>query len=319
MRIAATLSAASATYGSRVTLSGRLLYRPDASRAYAPFPAQPVAVYSSRTPASPVATLTTGQSGQFRLPLPAEAATTTWTLIAGGAVGTPAASTATAKLTEMVRVPVAFSKFSVSLDQYGKVGYSGCLGLRAGIPVAAVAGFSQPKIQYSAGPAGPWHSLASATLTRAPCGNGGEEFSGRVTARLNLAYYRAYFPRHIAALGTSYLAAASPAVLAWKFADRITSFRASPVTVGERGNLTVEGALQYYHFGWHGYRGQDVLIILRPKGAGTWYWIRRVSTGPDGRFDVTFADPLSATWSAEYPGNGTHLATVAAKSWVLVK
>ena len=61
----------------------------------------------------------------------------------------------------------------------------------------------------------------------------------------------------------------------------------------------VRGTLQYYHFGWHGYPGQVALIILRPKDRGTW-----------------FADPLSATWSAEYLGNGTHLATVAAMVYV---
>jgi hypothetical protein len=74
--------------------------------------------------------------------------------------------------------------------------------------------------------------------------------------------------------------------------------------------------LQYYHFGWHGYLGQVALIILRPKDRGTWYWIRQVTTGPGGHFSVTFADPLSATWSVEYLGNGTHLATVSAMAYV---
>jgi hypothetical protein len=137
-----------------------------------------------------------------------------------------------------------------------------------------------------------------------------------VAARLNLAYYRAYFAGRIAAFGPGYLASASPTLLAWKYADRMTSFRVSPAIAGKKGTLTVRGTLQYYHFGWHGYPGQVALIILRPKDRGTWYWIRQVTTGPGGHFSATFADPLSATWSAEYLGNGTHLATVAAMIYV---
>jgi hypothetical protein len=263
-----------------------------------------------------VATLTTDASGDFRLSLPARAATTTWTIAAGAPLGTPDAGTATQALTETVSLPTAFSRFSVSLDQDGQLAYSSCLNLPAGTPVAAPVQLSRPAIQYAARPTGPWHTLTSTALTSAPCGNGGEEFSGRVTAPLNLAYYRAYFPGRTAAPGTGYLASASPVALAWKFANRITSFGVSPAIAGEKDSLTVQGTLQYYYYGWHGYAGQAVLIILRPKGQGTWYWIRQVTTGPGGRFSVTFADPLSATWSAEYLGDGTHLATAATMIYV---
>jgi hypothetical protein len=56
-----------------------------------------------------------------------------------------------------------------------------------------------------------------------------------------------------------------------------------------------------------------VLIILRPHGSGTWYWIAKSKTDSAGKFSATFTDPASATWSAEYTGNSTHLATVASK------
>jgi hypothetical protein len=215
-------------------------------------------------------------------------------------------------------LPTAFSRFSVSLDQDGQLSYSGCLELPAGAPVAGTAGLSRPVIQYAPRLTGSWRTLTRATMTGVACGDGGEEFSGLVTARLNLAYYRAYFAGRSAAAGTGtrYLASVSRILLAWKYADRMTSFRVSPAVVAARGTLTVRGTLQYYYFGWHGYPGQVALIILRPKGRGTWYWIRQVTTGPGGHFSATFADPLSATWSAEYLGNGTHLATVAAMVYV---
>jgi len=252
-----------------------------------------------------------------------------------GAAGAAAASPRPAPPAP-ARIPTAFSGFSVTLDQYGHLGYSGCLGLAAGIPVTAPAQLSGPTIQYAAQPLGPWHTLTSATLTRVPCGHGGQEFSGRTTAPLNLAYYRAYFPGRALSSGTGssgtgssgtgssgtgssgggYLASVSPAVLAWKFADRITAFRVSAASSGKRSGLTIRGTLQYYRYGWHGYRGQTVLAILRPKGRDAWYWIQRLTTGPGGRFSVTLADPLSATWSAEYLGNSTHFATVAAMMYV---
>jgi hypothetical protein len=155
--------------------------------------------------------------------------------------------------------------------------------------------------------------LTSAPLTARSCGNGGAEVGGQALARLNLAYYRAYFPGDHAAGGTaspSYLPAASPTLLAWKFEDRIADFSVSPATVDATGKLTVQGVLQYYQSGWHGFGGQPVLIILRPERTSTWYWITRVSTGAKGQFSATFADPESATWSAEYLGSSAHLATV---------
>jgi hypothetical protein len=239
-------------------------------------------------------------------------------LAAAGLSGGPATPTAMAAPAKPASLPTAFSRFAVSLNQYGQLGYSGCLGLPAKTAVIPPAQLFRvrPTIQYAARPTGPWHTLTSATLTRGTCGNAGAGFSGRVTARLNLAYYRAYFPGQTTSSGTGYLATASPAVLAWKFEDRITSFLVSPVVVRGNGDLTVRGTLQYYHSGWRGYPDQAVLVILCPKTHCTWYWIRQVTTGPGGRFGVTFADPASATWSAEYLGNGTHLAAVAAMVYV---
>jgi hypothetical protein len=325
VRIIAVLSRASVTYGTPVTLSGTLFDQPVAGGDYMPFPGQAVAVYSSLAPARPVATLTTGRGGSFRLSLPDEGATTTWTLVAGAALGTPHEGTATAELTEAVRVPTTFPRFSVTLDQDGRLDYSGCLGLSAGVPAVAPVQLTRPALQYAARPKGPWRTLAGVALSRTPCGNGGEEFYGRAASRLNLAYYRAYFPGCTGTLGTGYLRSASPARLAWKFADRIASFTARPATAPRKGELTVAGTLQYYyrqyHYrpAWNPYAGQPVLIILRPLGQRTWYWITQVTTGPDGWFSATFADPLSATWSAEYLGSGTHLATIAAMIYVRVR
>lgn len=49
-----------------------------------------------------------------------------------------------------------------------------------------------------------------------------------------------------------------------------------------------------------------------------WCYIRHPSTDSTGRFSATFADPESATWSAEFFGNSTHLATLAPLASVTV-
>jgi hypothetical protein len=76
-------------------------------------------------------------------------------------------------------------------------------------------------------------------------------------------------------------------------------------------DLTVKGQLQYWNSGWHDYRNQQILILLRPKGSGTWYWIVKVRTNSSGHFSATFTDPTSATWGASYDGSRTRPATRA--------
>src|SRR3974390_2790501 len=104
--------------------------------------------------------------------------------------------------------------------------------------------------------------------------------------------------------------------LAWKYADRITSFAVSKRVVSKGGKLTVSGRLQYYSGRWRNYAGQQVLVILRPQGSKTWYYIATPETNSAGLFSAPFTDPVSATWSAEYLGNSTHLAAVAGTIYV---
>jgi hypothetical protein len=49
-----------------------------------------------------------------------------------------------------------------------------------------------------------------------------------------------------------------------------------------------------------------------------WCYIAYPITDSTGRFSATFKDPESATWSAEFFGNSTHLATLAPLAYVPV-
>jgi hypothetical protein len=146
-------------------------------------------------------------------------------------------------------------------------------------------------------------------------------YAGTAEAPVNYAYYRLSYPGAKPYVGQAYLASASTPTLAWKYADRVIGLSVSPDVVGGNGRLTVKGQLQYYaDYKWHDYANQTMYIIFRQKGSGTWYWIVKAKTNSSGHFSATLDDSVgSATWSAEFEGNSTHLATAPPGVYVRVR
>ncbi|HYZ52076.1 MAG TPA: hypothetical protein VE733_00990 [Streptosporangiaceae bacterium] len=318
VQLTASLSAKTVTYGAKEIVSGTVTYKPGTTEK--PLTNQTVDVYDSQYPQIPAVTGKTDSNGNYSITLP-NTAGTTWTVDAGGSVqnGNPYLGPATVSLPESVNVPTAITNFHATLNQYWQLSFSGCLGLTAPASNTYLTNTSGLTIQYSAGPNGPWQTLSKGYQLGNGCGTHGVSFSGKTTAKLNYAYYRAYYPGTTAAAtptAPKYLSSTSGKVLAWKYADRITAFSVSPTVVPNGGKLTVKGQLQYYYRGWRNFGGQQVLILLRPKGSSTWYWIVKVNTNSTGHFSATVKDPVSATWSAEYAGNSTHLSTGAAMIYV---
>ena len=311
VKMSASLSAGTVTYGGKVSVRGTVSYAPGAS--FVPLRGQSVRIYEQAGGTSTAAgTAVTDAKGGFTATLPKVATSVHWILQASG----PYLNTATSTLPMKVNLPTAVSGFSATLNQLWQVSFHGCLGLSAHVPgnVPSLAGLT---IQYSIHPGGPWHTLATvAKQTSYACGNGGRTFSGTHIAQVNYAYYRAVYAGGTDQAGTGYLRSASGAMLAWKYEDRITSFAVSKRVVSKGGKLTVSGRLQYYSAKWRNYAGQQVLIILRPQGSKTWYYIATPKTNSAGLFSATFTDPVSATWSAEYLGNSAHLATAAGTIYV---
>jgi hypothetical protein len=314
--LSAGLSASTVTYGGKVTVGGTLSYQPGGS--YEPLSRQTVRIYSKAGATTPVATATTSATGSFTATLPKEAASVQWVVQAGGTAASPYLGSASLTLPMKVNLPTSVSGFGVALSVTAQLSFHGCLTLTAGVP-GSLPSLSGLAIQYSASAKGPWRSLgALPTQTAARCGNGGWKFSGTLGAKLNYAYYRAWYPGATAA-GTGYLAAASGSVLEWKYEDRITGFSVSSKTVHNGGTLTVNGQLQYYSGTWLDYASQSVYVILRAPGrCANWCYLVVPTTGSNGRFSVTFKDPQTATWSALFLGNSTHLATQAPSSYVTV-
>ncbi len=316
--LSASLSASAVTYGGAVTAEGTVSYQPGGG-AYVPLSRQTVRVYDQPGAAKPVVTAVTDARGHFTARLPGEAASVRWVVRAGGPAASPYLDAASVTLPMTVNLPATVSGFEVALSQLWRLSFRGCLTLPSGVP-GSVPALSGLTIQYASAPDGPWRTLGAVPQRNStPCAGGhGLAFAGTLGARLNYAYYRAWYPGATVA-GTGYLPSVSGAVVTWKYVDRITGFGVSSSSLREGGKLTVSGRLQYYAGTWRDYAGQRLYIVLRPKGDGTWYYMPpAVRTDAAGRFSLTFTDPRSATWSAVFYGNSAHMDTAAPLGYVTV-
>jgi hypothetical protein len=309
-RITAKLAQPTIRYGADDEITGTLSYLPfDTGSTYQPLGGQTIQVYNSIY--SKFIYGTTNANGDFTIkltdPVPAiyRWLSSTWTVVAKSDPGQ--FDSAQVVLPMTVQIPTAVTRFHVTLNRYWQLNYSGCLTLWYQVPDEFTD--FEPVLQYAAGPNGPWHLLASKLPRSGACGFGNLWFSGSVIAPRNYAYYRVYYPGNTTTRGV-YLASASASALEWKYEDQIAGLSVSPHVVGKNGRLTVKGRLEYYDSGWRALPKQTVYIVFRQKGASTWYWIVTAKTNASGYFAATVKDSVgSATWSAEFEGDGTHLAT----------
>lgn len=228
---------------------------------------------------------------------------TNWSIVVGGG---NLLGSAQADGNVFDAVPVHFKYFNASLNPFAQLSVHACAYITA-------PGFFSPQgymsVQYAAHPTGPWLYLGRVPYVQgtipSSCGvNTLSYFAGTLNVRLASAYYRGYFPAT-----PNYQTANSAAVHQAKTVTRIISLRVSPSSVSKNGNITVSGRLQRFTGSWHNLGGQQILIVLRPSGSKTWYWIKKVRTNSAGFFSGTVADPVTADWSAAYEGGGSYFAS----------
>ena len=327
VKLSAKPTASNVRYGAGDTVTGTLSYLPfDKGTAYKPLGGQSVDLYNpdSDYPNTAVATATTSASGDFSFKLSAAEidASTTWTVGAGNSVGDRRFGPAEVTLAMTVQIPTVITNFHVKLSQYWGLSFSGCLNQPKDSPNGQISPAADVAFQYSSGGKnGPWHTLVkNVPMSGMTCGKGGLWYAWTATAPLNYAYYRLSYPGGKPYAGYAYLASASAPTLAWKYADRVTGFSVSPHVVGANGRITVKGQLQYYSdYKWRDYANQTIYVIFRQKGSSTWYWIVKAKTNASGHFSATFKDSVgSATWSAEFEGNSSHLSTAPPGVYVRV-
>jgi hypothetical protein len=305
-RVSASVSPEDFTYGSSATatLTGTAEY--ESGKTWLPLQDYSIYVNAGAT----VDYVTTDAQGHFSWPFsPSDG--TEWNVLAGGG---DQLQQSQADGSIHVAMPLTFTSFSASLSPAARLTVHGCVK-------ATVSGSFAPQghmtIQYAASPKGPWKYLGRVSLTEAgssSCdGDNHSYVSGSVPVRTTRAYYRARYPAN-----PDYQAVASRAVLRWKYATRIVSTKITPGRVSKGGKITVSGRVQQYNRRWRDYGKRRILIILKPKGSKTWYWIRKVTASASGHFSATLKDPVSATWSAEFAGNTTHFAAAGKTRYVPV-
>jgi hypothetical protein len=254
------------------------------------------------TAGSDVKTIVTTSQGQFTGTFEPDTDGTNWSVEAGGGNLLGAAQ---ANGSVYDAVPVSFKSFSAKLSTVAELSVTACAEVTA---PSYVSPQGDMEVQYAAHPGGPWKSLGTVKYVQgtvpSSCGvNTQSYFAGTLPVRLANAYYRGYFPAT-----NSYQRAASRAVHQWKYVTHMVSVHVSPRSVRHGGKVTVSGKLRQYKGRWRSFSGQRILIVLRPKGNKQWYWIRKVTTNSSGHFTSTFADPVSASWSAVYDGGPTDFA-----------
>jgi hypothetical protein len=313
-----TVKPVTETYGKPVTVTGTLNYT--AGSASTPDAGQQVWVNTTQDSAGALAKATTTASGGFSITLPERAAGGTLYV---GSAGTADLAGVVTPLALKVVHPTVISSFKASLSEGWRLSVSGCLGFPAGDKTERIAHTTGLTVQY-ASPGGSWKKLGviSASESDQVCGTGGIKFSGSFAAPENYADYRVVYAGTTGV--TSYSAKTGGAVLAWRYADRITGFKVSPTVVNAGGKLTIKGTLQYYYSGWHNYGAQTIVVYLHPQGSNpTWYWLVKVKTNSKGQFSTTFKDPVSATWQAVFAGNNSkgvgHLSTGSSEVYVRLK
>ena len=310
VRVTATITPIHPLYGQSPMLTGTVTIQNGST--WQPLPSSPVYVTDSE---GQFLQTTTGSDGSFSLQLPPVFGPDSgpWQVAAGDLndAGDPFAGPATISVPANGPVdPGTLSAIAVSISKYGVVSVAGCLedtsrsgaGVAPGVPVT---------IQYATSQGGPWQELGTLSTTSAVCGSNsaGGYFSGQLPAVLASAYYRA-------AMTTGqydYVPTTSAAVLASIIPTRFVAFAATPHIVKRNGKITVSGRLEVLGRSWRSYAGQSVDIIFRPRGSKYWYAVYWVKTNSTGRFSKTFTDKFgTATWSADYNGNSTHLVAGAA-------
>jgi hypothetical protein len=315
-QITDNVSTTTASYGQTVTVTGTLSYNPGSG--FVPLTGMTVDVNAPGSPAfsAPV----TDQSGSF---------STTFTILQPGAVtvnfnegqtpdsGYPLLGSATATSASIgLTYPTSITQFSAGVNSFGQLSVRGCLDI-AGIP--AVYGLSLGSamtIQYATSPAGPWTRLGTVPLGQATTGDGLScgvteavgVFGGTLQVKLASAYYRAYFGGQT---NQGYGMSTSSPVLAAKTLTEITGLRVSATSVAKGARITFTGKLLQYTSGWKAYGHQTILIVYRKPGSKTFYWIVKATTNSAGDFRATVKDTFTASWSADYEGNGSHYASGA--------
>jgi hypothetical protein len=306
VRLTAKLAKSNVNYGKPDKITGTVQYK--SGSVWKPVAGLQLTVDGTRP--GDDTTAETNSAGRYSVTLPHLKVSDEWEVSTGNNAWFKGASV-TKSIT--VNLPVKLERVSEKLSPFGVLSASGCI-------VYTFPGGSQDQstapiwVDYSAGPKGPWHPLGkirSSWNGTQLCPAVGANWTRNFRVKLASAWYR----ERVAAV-PGIQGAISKAVHLRKDLTKIVNFKVSSRSVPSGGSLTVSGKLEQDTGHWRALGHQVVLIVLRPKGKKTWYWLVKPHTDGSGDFTATFNDPVSATWSATYEGGSKYFASGAKQIYV---
>jgi len=230
--------------------------------------------------------------------------------IQGGDVSVSSAATpyldaGQASASLMVNQEAQITSFSGQLTASRVLQFFACGGIPEPLADSLLVG--PLHYQYSRTSHGPWKTLGTGKPDNNtdPCDTFGGAYTGRFTAPLANAYYRAYAP---AVPGQ--MSAISSVIHLLRYSTRITGLTISPRRVSRNGKVTVSGLLWRLNGKWRRDAGRQVVIEFRYKNK-TYTLKHRLTTNSAGRFRGVFAVPHTAAWHALYNGNKTEFAAAS--------
>jgi hypothetical protein len=304
-RISAKASAARVYKGKAFTESGTVEQL--TKDGWKPLPDAPV-VTATREPDTTYNTVSgligsgsSNASGAFSYAAAPTATTTHYTFVRPSAY-----LTVTEPAQDSVTVPrtATFSKVTASLDAYKVVTAKGRLAPYNECEDEKV------QLQYSANGSSGWKTLASAEA------NFDNSFSyctfsvkavGRVTGYYRVKHDESY----------DLLAVASGGLKRSRIETRITGFDMTPNRPALNGKLTAKGVLQYKSGGkWKAYKGGRIVLVLKPKGDSSWYWVVKGTTDSKGRFSLKTKAYEDGTWATYLNPDSKHFYSESKTEYV---
>ncbi|MCW2869457.1 MAG: hypothetical protein JWL99_777 [Streptomyces oryziradicis] len=208
-----------------------------------------------------------------------------------------------------VHVPTAgsISGLTASIDQYGQVKASGKLGGACiDEPVA---------LQYSKNGKTGWSTLVKGTV--------GYPSSGKCAFSLTAWGYIDGYYRVSHAETDAMLAVNSATKRLHRTDTRFTSFDMTPHNPKASAKFVATGKLQYKSGStWKGYKGANLVLVFKPKGDNTWYWVVKGKSGANGSF--TFKGDQygyygDGTWAVYLNADSTHFYSESKTVYVNVR
>jgi hypothetical protein len=307
--LTAKLAKGTIKYGQTDSISGTVSYQPNAMPALVvPLPSAKVTITA---PGQKTIIATTKTNGTFTATLPAQHATTSWTVSAGG---TALLTLDTAALKLNVQLPTEFKKVSLSLGAFRTLSVKACLNVTS--PGGSKDVIIEPvTLQYAKGAKGPWKKLATIQPhenTTGYCAGGTPIWLGSARVPVANGYYRLSFSG-----SSGFQAAITAAAHRWRYLTKITSFKVTPHQVADQGAVTVSGRLWHDTGSWHPYADHPVLVMFLYKG--DWFvYDAEPKTNSGGYFKGRFTVYETAPFIAQYEGDKTDFGVASSRVSITV-